>query len=656
MRYLPEIDGLRALAVAAVLASHFFGAAFPNGHLGVDIFFVISGFVITGTLAGRADARLPAFLAGFFARRIKRLFPALALVSVISSVLICLVDPTPLDHLRTGLAALFGLGNVWLYLQATDYFADSAALNPFTHTWSLGVEEQFYLVFPLLFWLGWRFVPRRVALVALAGLVLGSAVAWWVTAARAPMLAFYMVPFRFWQIGLGALVWLVQARLAADGGRLAWLKAACAIAAAGVAIAPVPLDARVAALAVTLATAGALLLTGPGRARLAPLAARGAVYLGRVSYSLYLWHWPVAVMLKWTVGLSVASGLAGLGLSLVLAHLTWRGVEEPLRRAAWGPRGPGQELRRGLAAMLAGGLALYANGALLQPHLYQGQPARLIAAGVGSLSAPYRAQAGTLWEGGVCVLASDAEAGKEIVPERCTIGAPFDSAARRVLVAGNSFAPALAAAFDLPAAAGTAFVLTASWGASPVPELPNDTPWRAANGDYWGRVVPALVAQLRPGDSVLLASDLAGLSPLRGEEGEALRATFGQGLRRLSRDLGARGIGLGVVGPLPFAREAACEPDLAVPQWYAPGGGPCRYYSRAATLARLAPLDTMLERLEAEGAISLIRAFDIFCPGDICGYVAADGTMLFRDVWSHPSVEAATLLRPAVQAWIDAER
>lgn len=653
MQYRPEIDGLRALAVAAVLASHFFGAVFPNGHLGVDIFFVISGYVITGTLAAHGEVPLRGFLARFYARRIKRLFPALALVVLVSSVLICLVDPTPLDHLRTGLTALFGLGNVWLYLQATDYFADSAALNPFTHTWSLGVEEQFYLAFPLLFWLGWRLLPRGVAVAALAALVLASVVAWWLAAAREPMLAFYMVPFRFWQIGLGAVVWLVQARLAEDGGRLWWAKAACVAVAAGVAVAPVAIDARAATLAVALATAAALLLTGSGRARLAGLASRGAVHLGRVSYALYLWHWPVAVMLKWTVGLSPLNGLAGLGLSLILADLTWRWIETPLRRADWGARA-GQELRRGLLAMLAAALGLYGIGAVVQPRLFQGKRATLIAEGVESLSAPYQSQAGGLWQGAPCVLADDAEAGKAITPARCTIGVPFDAAARRVLVAGNSFAPAFAAAFDLPAETGAAFVLTASWGASPVPEIANDTPWQAANADYWGRVVPGLVARLRPGDQVLLASDLAGLSPPLAADGAARRDAFARGLRRLSRDLGARGIGLAVIGPLPFAREANCEPVLALPQWYAPGGGPCRFYSRAATLKRLAPLDAVLAQLESEGAITVIRAFDVFCPDETCGYVGARGALVFRDVWSHPSVEAATALRPAIKAWIEA--
>lgn len=654
MRYRQEIDGLRACAVGAVLANHFFEGVFPNGYLGVDIFFVISGYVITGSLAARGAQPLGAFLAGFYARRIKRLVPALALVVLVSSVLICLVDPTPLDYLRTGLLALFGLANIHLHLQATDYFADAAGLNPFTHTWSLGVEEQFYLVFPLLFWLGIRRMGRGPAMAAFVGLVLASAAGWWMVTASDPMLAFYMVFFRFWQIGLGVLAWAAQHRFSPDGGRLGWLKRVALVTTAGVAAGPLALDPRGAAILVTGGTALVLILTGPGRARIALLEAALPTYLGRISYALYLWHWPVAVMLSWTVGLTPVFGGLGIALSLGLADLTWRRIEQPLRRKAWA-RSPQRELGRGLLAMLGVGAVLFLNGLVLQPHLFRGQRPVLEGVGVGSLTAPYRSQDGTLWVGADCVLSSDGEVGKPIDPAACSIGAPFDSAERRVLVAGNSFSTAFAAAFDgLGATPATAFVLTSSWGASPVPEIGNDTPWQAANAYYWQDVLPRLVDRLRAGDQVLLASDLAGLSPaVAGSRASRDLAALETGLRRLAGELRPRGIGLGVIGPLPFARDANCEPELAMPQWYAPDGGPCRFLGREESLARHRPLTGMLARLEGEGLLRIIAPFDLFCPGPVCGYLNPDGVMMFRDVWSHPSVEAARLMRPLMRGWLD---
>lgn len=152
-RYRPEIDGLRALAVVAVVINHLDARMLPSGYLGVDIFFVISGYVITASLAQRPVQGWRDFVVQFYGRRLRRLLPALLVFVLVSAVLICLFNPDPADALRTGLAALVGVSNLYLLRQATDYFAPDVALNPYTHTWSLGVEEQFYLLYPLLVWL-----------------------------------------------------------------------------------------------------------------------------------------------------------------------------------------------------------------------------------------------------------------------------------------------------------------------------------------------------------------------------------------------------------------------------------------------------------------------------------------------------------------------
>ena len=149
--YRPEIDGLRAFAVVAVIINHFNKNVLPGGYLGVDIFFVISGFVITSSLYQRPSKNFKDFISGFYERRIKRLVSTINFV-LITSISICLFQSNPSISLWTGLTSLFGVSNIYLFDKSTDYFAQSTELNVFTHTWSLGVEEQFYIVFPFLIW------------------------------------------------------------------------------------------------------------------------------------------------------------------------------------------------------------------------------------------------------------------------------------------------------------------------------------------------------------------------------------------------------------------------------------------------------------------------------------------------------------------------
>lgn len=151
LAYRADIDGLRAIAVLAVIANHLPGHFLPGGFLGVDVFFVISGFVVTGSIASRKLNGFYAFYTDFLHRRVKRLLPALVTCVLLTCVAVELIDPFPRESLKTGVYALFGVSNIYLYFAGLDYFAPSSKFNAFTHTWSLGVEEQFYLLFPLVF-------------------------------------------------------------------------------------------------------------------------------------------------------------------------------------------------------------------------------------------------------------------------------------------------------------------------------------------------------------------------------------------------------------------------------------------------------------------------------------------------------------------------
>ena len=349
MKYRPDIDGLRALAVVSVMVYHLEPRWLPGGFIGVDVFFVISGFVVCASLAASERTRLSGFVAEFYARRLARIIPALvvmlAVASVVSTLFVPKVWVSGLND-QTAQYAYFGLSNVLLMTDTNQYVAATRAeFNPYAHTWSLGVEEQFYLLFPLacFFWVRATSAGDhrgRLAMVALLALAAGLSFAGsrWATEAQ-PISAFYSIAFRFWELAAGALLFqLTASRPAAvaensPARRRPWPWVGLLAATAGLFLAdprhyPYPW-----ALA---AVAGTLLMIGganaPDHAVRQALSDSGAVWIGKRSYSLYLWHFPVYVFLRWTVGLEgVATQVAAVSSSVILAIASYRVIEVPAR-------------------------------------------------------------------------------------------------------------------------------------------------------------------------------------------------------------------------------------------------------------------------------------------------------------------------------------
>lgn len=650
LAYRSEIDGLRAVAVLAVILNHLSRDLLPGGFLGVDVFFVISGYVITASLHGRGHQGLRALLLAFYLRRIKRLLPALALFVVVTAVLFSLFNPAPGRSLATGAFALAGLANLHLAALGAGYFGDAQQLNPFTHTWSLGVEEQFYLVYPALLWvLGFGLVRHRARLLAVLGaLSVLSLAAFVVLAGARPDLGYYLMPARFWELAAGALTF--WAGLAQGGRAHRWPRwAASAALAALVLVLFLPQRwLAPAAIAACALTAVVIAAARPGTAAFTLLSSRPLVFIGLISYSLYLWHWGLLVLARWTIGLHWWSIPLVLAASFAVAAGSWRYVEVPLRRARWSVT-RAREVGLGLGVALAASVLVAGLATTHEGRLYTGTRPALAKAGVESLIDAHSV-AGTTWAGLPCVLTHNAQVGRRIGVERCTLG-DFEAAHKRVLVLGNSFAAAYSPAFDpLVAEDGYAVTIVAAWGASVVPELPNRTALKQANDYYWDAVVPALVARLRPGDWVLLAGDMADFAPAAPSADSRRRlAQLGSGLERLARQLAARGIALAVHHGNPLLREANCDPAMAARQWFSPFGRPCNFLSKEATLRRRAELDRVLMGLQAAGRITVIDLMDVFCPGHTCGFEARDGTLLYRDMHSHPSVEAARLAAPRIR-------
>ena len=366
--YRADVDGLRAVAIAAVVAFHAFPAAVRGGFTGVDVFFVISGYVISRLIwRGLADRTFT--LAGFYGRRALRLFPALVLV--LGATLAAgrwLFLPDAYATLGKDVAAAAAFASNLVLWQDAGYFTENAALRPLTHLWSLAVEEQFYLVFPLLLLATRR--SRRLTGAVLA-LLAAASFAWNVaTVGTDPAAAFYLLPSRFWELALGALLAFVELRR--PDLLPSRLRTPVAFAGLGLLLlacfGPTSSSAfpGVWALAPTGA-AVALIAAGPAALpNRRVLASRHFVLVGKISYPLYLWHFPLLVLarVQWGPGLSTGATLALVAVSVVLAYATYRLVELPLRGlAARGSLRPrllvaplGATGVAGLAILLGGGL------------------------------------------------------------------------------------------------------------------------------------------------------------------------------------------------------------------------------------------------------------------------------------------------------------
>ena len=339
-QYLPELDGLRAIAVSAVLFDHYFEDSFPSGFLGVDIFFVISGFVITKLLRQASFSNWPQYLFEFYARRIKRLLPALLFCVCLTSFLFLLLATRPsADVFKTGGLALIGMSNNFLFLRSTDYFSLDANLNPFTHTWSLGVEEQFYLLFPLVLGLA-GFVAigpknRHRSASVLITLTALSFACYAFVFRLSESAAFYLIPTRFWELGLGALTYLIVERRSSNR-RSSWHPTSALFLVLLCVLFLTPQHYQFLSTITSVLLTSAVLLT-IRRDDLAYklLTSKPFVVVGLLSYSLYLWHWSILVLGKWTIGTTVVAKAICLSLALAMSAFSYICIERPLRYRSW---------------------------------------------------------------------------------------------------------------------------------------------------------------------------------------------------------------------------------------------------------------------------------------------------------------------------------
>ncbi len=371
--YRPDVDGLRALSVLAVFAFHLGLGTTPGGFIGVDVFFVISGYLIGGLVNGQMQLGTFSYFE-FYERRIRRIFPALLVMLAATTIAasIMLYPSALTDFASALIAAVLSYSNIYFWLN-TSYFADAADSRLLLHTWSLAVEEQFYILLPPFLALVHRWMPRRVVLmVALVGVISFAVSVWGAYAAQSA--TFYLPFTRAWELLLGVLIAIYPIRaldhpvvrnIVAAIGLVLILFAILTLSEyqpfPGLNAAPVCLGAAfvIAAGARGSSATGALLSLPP------------AVWIGKISYSMYLWHWPIIVLWKKAkLGqpLSRVDEAAIFGLTLLLSYLSWKFIEQPARNPQ--SRKP---LVLGLvggafASLMVAGIALASLGGLPGRH------------------------------------------------------------------------------------------------------------------------------------------------------------------------------------------------------------------------------------------------------------------------------------------------
>ena len=340
--YRPDIDGLRAIAILSVVLYHGGVWFLPGGFTGVDIFFVISGYLIGGHIFSEVREGKFSF-ARFYQRRVKRILPAFYVVICFTMAAgLLLLSPLELvDTSKSALAAVLSASNIY-FLRYSNYFQDSSALNPLLMTWSLAVEEQFYLVIPVLMLAAAKM--RRSLVLPL--ILLACAISFlfaWRQVLVAPDRAFYLLPSRAWELGVGVALAVSETMLNRALLRARWAQAAslCGMAAM---LAPMGLLKSTMPFpgpAATASVLGTALLIGCPSSSInrRVLSMPWLAFIGRISYSWYLWHWPLLAFLRVATGgpLPAVASVVAIALSFMLAVASYYAIEQPFRKSTLAP-------------------------------------------------------------------------------------------------------------------------------------------------------------------------------------------------------------------------------------------------------------------------------------------------------------------------------
>lgn len=637
--YRKDIDGLRSLAIIPVLFFHAGFQIVSGGFVGVDVFFVISGFLITSTLLADMEARQYS-ITHFYERRIRRIMPAfVVLVLCVGMAGLMLQLPSDLSDLGSSIwsAAVF-ISNIFFWNESGDYFGIKSEFQPLLHTWSLSVEEQFYVIFPIVLLIAVKSRKRPVLLgLLLAGFVVSFAASIY-GVAKAPVATFYLLPTRAWELLAGSLL---AARLVrpASGRWVAGIEAA-----AGVLLILVPVflyDARTPfpGLAALPPVLGAALILHAGMGQ-APTAVARLLsqpvprFFGLISYSLYLWHWPIIVFARYyLIELDLFDRCCIVIASIAMATLSWHFVERPFRRR------DAVMTRRPLFVLTGSAIAASALAGVVMAQ--DGLPSRVPAdivkmADKGTYHGPGRE-------------CGSAFAERKKIADLCLRGATRQPA--DFLVIGDSHADALAAAvFEAGAKAGHAGYQLTDTGYRPVIGFVKKgeeakysyinkmaTKLLDSRPDITRIVVPIYWHQAVGVDSYVDGNG----RPVSGAEGVRL------GLEELLRRYPDRQF----LFILPSAHSLAFGGNAAArATWF--GHVPFNpTLPRAAFDSEAREYMPIVDTLAADPRVKVIRLADALCDRQSCHGRLADGQLAYADD-NHVSYRASRVLVPAVAQFL----
>jgi peptidoglycan/LPS O-acetylase OafA/YrhL len=366
--YIGGIDGLRALAVLSVMFYHLDFKTLGGGFTGVDIFFVISGFVVSYSLSRHQQETFGKFVLFFYARRVLRILPALFVCLGVTALLTIMFVPSSWlsnSTMKTGAAAIFGLSNFALVFDNNGYFSPRSEFNPFTHTWSLGVEEQFYLIFPGLFYVwhvsSFKGRPRPWLARHAVGLLAFASLLFCIYASTYLVdQAYYFIFSRFWELAAGVMLFQVirnrrfQRGFLAGGYLPAGLGLVCIIA--GLTLADkqaFPFPWALLPVLGTLLLISHIYLAEKEDWLVKVCNFSSVRWIGKLSYSLYLWHWPVYTLMRWTIGLdSFMLRILAVLTTFICGIVSFYGVENTFRRITWLQIKPWRSIAIGLIASI----------------------------------------------------------------------------------------------------------------------------------------------------------------------------------------------------------------------------------------------------------------------------------------------------------------